>query len=937
MAAQDGALFLFDSAAPSTSTATPVASPGRTFHIETRPGAGSALVGYISQLGRSAPASVAILSPSSLLSAAPALSSLPPITERAPLLALVPQNEHSIEDLSLVPATSQFLAAVKAFDSARYYDPAVIVAGKKHELAESIKTAQDVLKRGRDVILAWDAIAIEDCSGMDVLNELRVNTSFTATDGNDVASKKSLEDDVRQVVGEDTKFFRYFGPRDAATAIVVPASIHSSLALATLSATKNKSLGLLVAKVLRPWSAADLKAALPETVTTLHVFAEAGPGQELLVDDVRKSTQLNVVPLTSQGSKLWSLVDWFYALNVLSKSPFQTYSAQATDHSSPFARPQVGRLIDQTSLDKLAVFWSADDSPSANLPRLLADTFVRVQEEGGVQPRLATWYDNYSGTSLGVASSALLLSPGHSADATYERSHPLHAIVQSTPPDLLLISDPAAFLRAYNPLMTISHSTQLVFSAPWSPEEVRAKLTKVQRESLTERSWVINTEAIAQSHLVSVGNGRWTPETAKVLVEEAAFWAMYLRAAEAQIDTTSTIVPLLRGSHPELDEREAKDLVEALKDAILRVPTNAEVEVGKGPVTAPTEADSTAMPLAPYIVPNATRSNPLKTFVEPTVTASPKWYGAAQRLIFPEAFGLVRDEEASMRPDLPEKNFILTVTENRRLTPDDYDRNVFHMELSTKGTGLKYAVGEALGVHGWNDEAEVRELIEWLGYDENQIVSVPSREDPLGSTEQRTLFQVFQQNLDVFGKPGRSFYEALSAVATNREEARHLRFISSAEGSSTFKKWADIDTVTYADVLKAFPSAKDALGLEGLLREIAPLKPRHYSIASSQNFVGDSVHLLVVTVDWKNPKGARRLLFPLCLELILNLRRMFRRSSLWSMYPLSGWSSGGRQGHGVGQAFGHEAPTSRRPADHHGRSGHRVRSAFPITCIKVYL
>jgi hypothetical protein len=34
-----------------------------------------------------------------------------------------------------------------------------------------------------------------------------------------------------------------------------------------------------------------------------------------------------------------------------------------------------------------------------------------------------------------------------------------------------------------------------------------------------------------------------------------------------------------------------------------------------------------------------------------------------------------------------------------RLTPDTYDRNVFHIEFSTEGTGLKYAIGEALGIH----------------------------------------------------------------------------------------------------------------------------------------------------------------------------------------------------------------------------------------------
>jgi len=64
---------------------------------------------------------------------------------------------------------------------------------------------------------------------------------------------------------------------------------------------------------------------------------------------------------------------------------------------------------------------------------------------------------------------------------------------------------------------------------------------------------------------------------------------------------------------------------------------------------------------------------------------------------------------------------------------------------------------------------------------------------------------------------------------------------------------SEMDTVTYADILRQFPSAKPTI--EDLVREIEEIHPRHYSIASSQNFVGDSVHLLIVTVEWQTPKG----------------------------------------------------------------------------------
>jgi len=70
------------------------------------------------------------------------------------------------------------------------------------------------------------------------------------------------------------------------------------------------------------------------------------------------------------------------------------------------------------------------------------------------------------------------------------------------------------------------------------------------------------------------------------------------------------------------------------------------------------------------------------------------------------------------------------------------------------------------------------------------------------------------------------------------------------------KKLAEKDTVTFADVLKLYPSARP--GIEVLCGLIGDIKPRHYSIASAQSVVGDRVDLLVVTVDWVNPSGSPR-------------------------------------------------------------------------------
>jgi len=238
------------------------------------------------------------------------------------------------------------------------------------------------------------------------------------------------------------------------------------------------------------------------------------------------------------------------------------------------------------------------------------------------------------------------------------------------------------------------------------------------------------------------------------------------------------------------------------------------------------------------------------------------WRDGAKHILFPTVFtpsvGPSSEEYPripALRPEVPDRTFLVTCTVNRRLTPWEYNRNVFHLEFDTTGTGLKYAIGEALGVHGWNDEREVLDFCEWYGADPNRLITllVPAGE---GKTHTRTVFQALQQQIDLFGHPPKSFYTDLAAYASSSPDRHALLFIGSPEGSSTYKKLSEKDTVTFADILVKYASARPAI--ERLCEMVGDIKPRHYSIASAQSVVGNRVDLLVVTVDWVTPSGSTR-------------------------------------------------------------------------------
>jgi len=95
----------------------------------------------------------------------------------------------------------------------------------------------------------------------------------------------------------------------------------------------------------------------------------------------------------------------------------------------------------------------------------------------------------------------------------------------------------------------------------------------------------------------------------------------------------------------------------------------------------------------------------------------------------------------------------------------------------------------------------------------------------------------------------------LAGFAKNPQEKEKLEFIISDKGQEEFKERVK-ETTTYEELLREFPSAKPTV--EELIELIPPVKPRHYSIASSMKMHPDSVHLLVVVDDWTTPSGKYR-------------------------------------------------------------------------------
>lgn len=243
--------------------------------------------------------------------------------------------------------------------------------------------------------------------------------------------------------------------------------------------------------------------------------------------------------------------------------------------------------------------------------------------------------------------------------------------------------------------------------------------------------------------------------------------------------------------------------------------------------------------------------NPREEFIEDDeIRVSPQDL-LAKQLIFKEAY----ETKTALRPDQPTENYVIRVKENKRVTPADYSRNIFEIEFDISGTGMKYSIGEALGVHARNNPETVEHFIQFYGLNPNSIVEVVSHDDP-SVVEERTVRQALTENVDLLGKASKKFYESLIEYATDEADQKVLKKLVAPAGGAQLKSFQEDFCYNYVDAFEMFSSARPTA--DKLLELIPPLKRREYSIASSQKMHPNEVHLLVVVVDWVDKAGRQR-------------------------------------------------------------------------------
>jgi sulfite reductase (NADPH) flavoprotein alpha-component len=689
-------------------------------------------------------------------------------------------------------------------------------------LAQAVPTIHtyDGVKVGRETTRVIDTL---DKSGLGstyeaVLKQLQANeeTQYMSLEGKTLRTIKTLNEEL----GTDYKCFEYHGHDSPVVVLVCFGSIENSLAAqaAVAMARAGSNVGVINVRVYRPFIEAEFFKVLPVSVKVVGVLGqvqdtiavrEAGVRSQLYEDVLSALTFTTtflepptVRELKYARSERWtpkSIGQIFDML--LAKSTRST-------HEDEDVRPEVDILGEGV---QQYTFWATDDSFSSSAAGVLATALAKDSSQNVT---VSSNFDNL--IQGGVRRTDVRKSP-KSLEAAYS--------IDSA--DAIVVSD-LALLTKIDLLKSVKDSAKVIMVLPGvKDEDVEKKLPSAFKKAISQRGislYLIDSNRSSQSD---------DPEQVESLIVQCAFLRVALGAAETvglqKLASVSSDLHTL--------ENTVKDLDSTLRQ--IEVPKEwSEIDVEK---TQALTIDINSNSFVPF---DKTEEEP------PSVLRN--WRKATKSLLFKEAY----NTKPTLRPDLTQKTYTVHVKENRRLTPENYERNIFHIEFDLGASGLKYNIGEALGIHAENNHDDVMGFINWYELNPDDVVEVASREDAEGVYENRTVYQSLMQNIDIYGRPPKKFYELLADFATDESDKKNLLTLAGPEGFKEFQRRAEVDTITYADVLQEFASARP--GFHDLIRIVAPMKRREYSIASCQAVTPTSVALMVVVVGWVDPRGRDR-------------------------------------------------------------------------------
>ncbi|KAH6904457.1 hypothetical protein BKA70DRAFT_1296764 [Coprinopsis sp. MPI-PUGE-AT-0042] len=195
-----------------------------------------------------------------------------------------------------------------------------------------------------------------------------------------------------------------------------------------------------------------------------------------------------------------------------------------------------------------------------------------------------------------------------------------------------------------------------------------------------------------------------------------------------------------------------------------------------------------------------------------------------------------------------------TVKTNRRLTAEGWSQDVRHFEFEYEDE-VRYEPGDVAVIHPVASQADVDsflEVMDWTRIADEPVKIIPQMSDqslPSHLPDVATLRTIFTRYLDFNGIPRRSFFQFLRYFTTDELEREKLDEFLSPEGSNELFDYVYKVRRTMYEVLTEFRNVR--IPQDYIFDVFPPLRPRHFSIASSVSKHPRQIHLCVAIVKYR--------------------------------------------------------------------------------------
>ncbi|KAH3673416.1 hypothetical protein WICPIJ_009804 [Wickerhamomyces pijperi] len=646
-----------------------------------------------------------------------------------------------------------------------------------------------------------------------------------------VERPKAALEALSKLTGSKYSPFEYHGKQEAKVVFVVYGSVESELFSKVVEEYDNA--GVIAIRSPVPFNVDQFSKLIPSSAETLVIVGQAlnsgSSSSSVLASQIKTAlfvngikTSFTIEDVNYPAAKTWT-------------------SSSVREVLSQFRIAEISKVADFEKKTKEFIVWSQDKSDVVDLSPRLAHTLSLQASNVSVQ-----YEAKFDHLKLGGVYQGQIIDNGNAGTFA--------GAIDSA--DLVYVDNSSIF-NEFDVAKTVKKEGFVLLRsdeiASFKDQDVESFI----KENLSNS--VVNTLVENKNKLVlinpnAIGKIPEIQGFGKLITSLVAFWSF----AYPEFDINELVRKILISLASDLELLPAV-LVSIVQEKILPLGIKEVGSLAKF-VEKSEEKDTAVLPAFPLehgFKPSSINVGSSDAESKAIAQSNTK-LELFKRLAFQDNYTTV----SSLRPDVAPKTHSIKVKEIRRLTPDSYDRNIIHIEFDlTETEGFKYDIGEALGVHGRNNESQVKEFLEWYGLTDaqiNEVVELKNKENE-SLVELRTVFQLFVEQFDIFGKPGKAFYESLAQLATDAAEKTKLTNLVSPEGAAELKKFQDVEYYTYADVFQLFPSAKP-VSIQELIHSglIPALHRREYSISSSQNYNPTALHLLIVVVEWRDSQSRRR-------------------------------------------------------------------------------